>query len=55
MKTIKILWVDDKFLDPDASFTKRVKEDIEECQDIENTIDVDMVSNREDFLKKVGK
>ena len=54
MKTIKILWVDDKFLDPDASFTKRVKEDIVECQDIENTIDVDMVSNREDFLTKLS-
>jgi len=51
MRVIKILWVDDKFLDPEDKFTKRVKEDIDECQDQENMIDVDMVSNREDFLK----
>lgn len=54
MNVIKILWVDDKFQDPNHSFTQNVQEDIAECQDQENTIDVDMVSNREDFIKHLN-
>ena len=30
MNNIKILWVDDKFMDSNNSFTKRVNEDIDE-------------------------
>ena len=51
MRKIQILWVDDKFQDSNDTFTKRVKEDIDESQDQYNRIDVDMVSNRQDFLK----
>lgn len=54
MNTIKILWVDDKFMDPNDSFTKRVNEDIEDCQDLSNIIIVDKVSNRDDFLNRLS-
>lgn len=54
MNTIKILWVDDKFMDSNNSFTKRVNEDIDECQDPSNTIIVDKVSNRDDFLNRLS-
>lgn len=54
MKIIKILWVDDKFQDPNDSFTKKVDSDIQECQDKDNTIVVIKLSNREDFLKELS-
>ena len=41
-------------MDPNDSFTKRVNEDIEDCQDLSNTIIVDKVSNRDDFLNRLS-
>ncbi len=53
MKEVKILWVDDQFQDLNSKFSQRVKDDIDECQDMDNTIYVDMVSNRDDFIKNL--